>query len=69
MIGPFITSVLSVLLLFLKSLLVFNSDFNEDLLKEPLITPLDKVFYFYKVNYYFNYFQYNLLKRFLMPLI
>jgi len=46
-IGPFITSVLSVLLPFLESLLVFDSDFNKDLLKELLIILSDRAFYFY----------------------
>jgi hypothetical protein len=55
-IGPFITSVLSVLLLFLELLLVFKSDFNKDLLEEPLIAPPDRAFYLYKASYYFNYF-------------
>ena len=56
MIGPSVASVLSVLLPFLESLLVFDSDFDEDLPEEPLVAPLDGAFHSYEVSCYFNCF-------------
>jgi hypothetical protein len=55
-IGPSIALVLSVLLPFLESLLVFDLVFNKGLLEEPLVAPSNGAFYPYKASCCLNCF-------------